>query len=280
MTLPYCSLENIMIKTSDGIELFTQSWKVQNPKAILVLTHGFDDHSSRYAHVGKALNGAGYSLYAYDWRGQGKSGGTRGHIPSYDQVLDDLGLVTADAKKDQPSKKMFLYGHSMGGNITLNYVLRRSPALHGVMVTGSQLRLAFQPSAIQVALGRGMANLIPTFSQKVNLDIDMISHDQAVRDAYRADPLRSGVISAKLFVEIMNAGEYALAHAAEFKSPLLIMHGGSDGITDPKASQEFAERISLADKKFIRYENLYHEIHNEPEKQVVFNDMIEWLNQH
>ncbi|MBI5347912.1 MAG: lysophospholipase [Chloroflexi bacterium] len=269
-----------MIKTKDGIELFTQSWKVENPKAIIVLTHGFDDHSSRYAHVGKALNEAGYSLYAYDWRGQGKSGGTRGHTPSYNQLLDDLSLVIADAKKDQPNKKLFLYGHSMGGNITLNYALRRADGITGVMVSGSQLRLAFQPSAFQVALGRGMANLIPSFSQKVNLDINTISRDQAVRDAYRADPLRSGVISAKLFVESMNASDYAFAHAVEIKLPVLLLHGGSDGLIDPKGSEEFVQRVGIPDKKFKRYEGLYHEIHNEPEKQIVFNDMIEWLNQH
>jgi len=269
-----------MIKTSDGIELFTQSWKVENPKAIIVLTHGFDDHSSRYTHVGKALNDAGYSLYAYDWRGQGKSGGARGHIPSYDQVLDDLSLVIADAKKDQPNKKLFLYGHSMGGNMTLNYALRKPDGINGVMVTASQLRLAFQPSAVQVALGRGMANLIPSFSQKANLDINTISRDQAVRDAYRADPLRSGVISAKLFVEIMNASEYALAHALELRLPILILHGGGDRLTDPTGSEEFFQRVGIPDKKFKRYEGFYHEIHNEPQKQIVFNDMIEWLNQH
>ena len=168
----------------------------------------------------------------------------------------------------------------MGGNITLNYALRRADGITGVIVTGSQLRLAFQPSAIQVALGRSMANLIPSFSQKVNLDINTISRDQAVRDAYRADPLRSGVISAKLFVEIMNASDYALAHALELRLPVLLMHGGSDGLIDPKGSEEFFQRVSIPDKKFKQYEGFYHEIHNEPQKQIVFKDMIEWLNQH
>lgn len=269
-----------MIITKDGIELFTQNWKVQNPKAIIVLTHGFDDHSSRYPHVAQALNAAGYSVYAYDWRGQGKSGGARGHAPSCEQLFDDLSLIIANAKKDEPDKRVFLYGHSMGGNITLNYVLRRPEGISAVMVTGSQLRLAFVPPPLQVMLARVMASLVPTFSQKTPLDINAISHDQAVRDAYQADPLRSGVITAKLFVEIMNASDYALAHAAEFKLPLLIMHGGSDGITDPKGSQEFFERVSLKDKVFKKYDGLYHEIHNEPQKQIVFNDMIEWLNQH
>jgi alpha-beta hydrolase superfamily lysophospholipase len=168
----------------------------------------------------------------------------------------------------------------MGGNITLNYGLRKPEGINGVMVTGTQLRLAFQPSAIQVVLGRGMANLIPSFTQKANLDINNISRDQAVRDAYSADTLRSGVISAKLFVEIMNAADYALAHAAEFKLPVLLLHGGSDGLIDPKGSEEFFQRVGIPDKKFKRYEGLYHEIHNEPQKQIVFDDMIEWLNQH
>ena len=58
-----------MLKTKDGLDLFTQGWKIPDPKAVLVLTHGYNDHSDRYRHVAKVLNEAGYSLAAYDLRG-------------------------------------------------------------------------------------------------------------------------------------------------------------------------------------------------------------------
>ena len=280
-----------MLKTQDGLDLFTQSWKpnspaspgpsaAPDPKAIVVLHHGFNDHSGRYPHVAKALTEAGYSLYAFDWRGHGKSGGPRGHTPNYDSLLDDYGLVVAEAKKDQPGKKVFLYGHSMGGNIALNYALRRPEGLAGAVITSPQLRLSFEPPAWQVALARVMASLYPTFSQKANLDAGTISHNPAVVQAYRHDPLIHGTISAKLFFSIVEAASYALAHAADLKIPILLAHGGDDPLTDPKATQEFYERITFADKTFKRYDGQFHELHNETDPMRLLKDVVEWLNQH
>jgi alpha-beta hydrolase superfamily lysophospholipase len=231
--------------------------------------------------VAQAFNAAGYSLYGYDMRGQGRSEGTRGHTPSYEHLLDDLSLVIAAAQQETKSQKIFLYGHSMGANITLNYGLRRAMQnINGFIVTGAQLRLAFVPPPLQVALARFMVRLMPTYSQKANLDINTISRDPAVRAAYQADPLRGNVITAKLFLEVMDASAYALTHAAEFKAPLLMLHGGSDGLVLAKGAQEFYEQAASTDKTFKQYEGLLHEIHNEPEKQTVFNDMIAWLNKH
>ncbi|MBI3241556.1 MAG: lysophospholipase [Chloroflexi bacterium] len=269
-----------MLKTKDGINLFTQSWKATDPKAIVVLTHGFGEHSSRYPHVGKALSQAGYSLYTYDLRGHGQSGGPRGHTPAYESLLDDLEAVIADAKSDQPGKKVFVYGHSMGGNITLNYALRRPSGLSGVITTGAWLKLAFDPPALQLALGRLMANLIPTFAQQSNLDVNALSHDPAISKAYAEDKLVHSTITARLFVEIVGAGEYALAHAAELTLPVLLMHGGGDLIISPGGTRQFHERATVADKTIRMYDGLFHEIHNELEQATVFKDMIEWLNRH
>lgn len=269
-----------MLKTKDNVELFTQSWKTADPKAVVVLTHGLGEHSGRYPHVGKALNNAGYSLYAYDLRGHGQSGGPRGHTPAYEFLLDDLEAVIANAKGDQPGKKVFVYGHSMGGNITLNYALRRPAGLSGVITTGAWLKLAFEPPPLQLALGRLMANLIPTFAQQTNLDTNALSHDPAIGQAYREDKLVHGTITAKLFAGITNASEYALTHAAELKLPALLLHGGGDPIISPEGTRQFYERATVPDKTLRLYDGLFHEIHNELEQAVVFKDMIEWLDGH
>lgn len=267
------------LKTRDGLDLFTRHWTAPDPKALVVLHHGFNDHSGRYIHLAKALNEAGYSLYAFDWRGQGRSGGPRGHTPDYESLLDDYGLVIADARREAPGKKVFLYGHSMGGNIALNYALRHPDGLSGAIITSPQIRLAFTPSAWQLALARVMANVYPSFSQKANLDAGGISHDPAVVQAYRDDPLTQGPISAKLFISIVQAADWALAHAADLKIPILLVHGGADPITDPKATQEFYERLTFGDKTFKRYEGLSHETHNEMDPTVALKDVVEWLNE-
>ena len=80
-------------KSADGLEMFAQSWEPdETPRAVVCLVHGLGEHSGRYAHVGKAFVEAGFVLTGFDVRGHGKSGGPRGHTPSYDALMDDIDL--------------------------------------------------------------------------------------------------------------------------------------------------------------------------------------------
>ncbi|HKZ69629.1 MAG TPA: lysophospholipase [Anaerolineales bacterium] len=269
-----------MPKTKDGLDLFTQSWKAANPKAIVVLTHGYNDHSGRYLHVGKALNDGGFSVYAYDLRGHGLSGGQRGHTPSFEHLLDDLGTVIEDAKIDAPGKKVFVYGHSMGGNITLNFVLRRPVELSGVIATSPWLRLAFQPPALQLAIAKFIGSFAPTFSQKAALNVEAISRDTAVQTAYRTDPLLHGLISTKLFTQAVSNGASAIEQARLLKLPVLLIHGGDDKIASAAATHAFFNNAAVSDKTFKLFEGMRHETHNEFGKEGVFAEIVGWLEKH
>ena len=132
----------------DGVQFYFQSWQPETPaKAIACLVHGLGEHSGRYAHVGAALNVAGYALLGFDLRGHGKSGGPRGHTPSYETLMDDIGRLLAEARQRYPGQPQFLYGHSLGGNLVLNYALRRKPGLAGVIATSPAIRTATPPPA-------------------------------------------------------------------------------------------------------------------------------------
>jgi len=267
-------------KSFDGLDMYGRGWVPQGqPKAVIVLVHGHGEHVGRYEHVAAALVEKGYALFGFDLRGHGKSGGPRGHTPSYDALMDDISAFFKQVDERYANLPRFLYGHSLGGNLVLNYALRRKPDLHGVIATGPWLELAFQPPAAQVRLGRLMNGIAPGFTQHSKLDTAGLSHDQTVVSAYQNDPLVHDKISARLFVAIYESGLWALEHAAEFPLPLLLMHGAADPITSAKASREFAERAG--DKVTLKvWDGLYHEIHNEPEKAQVFKVMLDWLEKH
>ena len=267
-------------KSFDGLDMYGRGWIPQGqPKAVIVLVHGHGEHVGRYEHVAAALVEKGYALFGFDLRGHGKSGGPRGHTPSYDALMDDISAFFKQVDERYANLPRFLYGHSLGGNLVLNYALRRKPDLHGVIATGPWLELAFQPPAAQVRLGRLMNGIAPGFTQHSKLDTAGLSHDQTVVSAYQNDPLVHDKISARLFVAIYESGLWALEHAAEFPLPLLLMHGAADPITSAKASREFAERAG--DKVTLKvWDGLYHEIHNEPEKAQVFKVMLDWLEKH
>ena len=264
-------------KSSDGLELYARGWvPIGKPKATLALIHGHGEHTGRYAHVGAMLAEKGYALLGFDLRGHGKSGGPRGHTPAYDTLLDDIAVFFKQIESKYPDLPRFLYGHSLGGNLVLNYALRRKPDLHGILATGPWLKLAFDPPAAKVTLGRLMNKIAPGFTQDSGLDTKALSRDTAVVTAYENDPLVHSRISARMFVSIFESGLWALEHADEFLLPLMLMHGTADRVTSSEASKEFAAKAGS--KVTLKlWDGLFHEIHNEPEKAEVFKAMLDWL---
>lgn len=269
-------LSDVNWTATDGLPLVGRCWEpAGEPRAVICLVHGLGEHCGRYGHVAAALNEAGYAVLACDKRGHGRSGGKRGVIPSYDALMDDIGLLLAQAEQRFPGKPRFLYGHSLGGNEVLNYALRRKPDLVGVIATSPGLRTAFKPPALQLAAGRLMNRLWPAFTLPNGLELAALSRDPAIIAAYQADPLVHDRLSARLGIELLRSGEWAIAHAAEFPVPLLLMHGTADRLTSHQASQEFAAKAPNCTLKL--WEGLYHETHNEPEKADVIRFLIEWL---
>jgi alpha-beta hydrolase superfamily lysophospholipase len=267
-------------KSLDGLDMYARGWAPQgHPKAAIMLVHGHGEHVARYDHVAAALAEKGYAMLGFDLRGHGKSGGPRGHTPSYNRLMDDIASFSQQTELRYAGLPRFLYGHSLGGNLVLNYALRRKPDLHGVIATGPWLKLAFDPPASQVTLGRLLNGIAPGFTQHSKLNTQGLSHDQAVVTAYENDPLVHDKISVRLFTAIYESGLWALDHAAEFPLPLLLMHGAADPITSVKASQEFAQKAG--NKVTLKvWDGMYHEIHNELAKAEVFNTMLTWLELH
>lgn len=266
-------------KSSDGTEIFAQSWNVENPKAIICLVHGMGEHSGRYEHVAKFLNENNFSMLAFDQRGHGKSDGKRGHTPSYDLLMSDISLLLNHADSLFQNVPKFLYGHSLGGNLVLNYSLRKSPKISGVICSSPWLKLAFEPPAAKVTMAKIVNGIFPAFTQSSNIDESAISRDITAVNKYKTDPLVHDKISSNMFLSIHNSGLWALQNAQNFSLPLLLFHGTADRLTSHKASEEFASKIK-SDITFKLWDGFYHEPHNEPEKQEVFILIKNWLEKH
>lgn len=263
--------------TRDGLELMIQGWEPElNPRAVVCLVHGLGEHSGRYAHVAEALTSAGLILFAHDLRGHGRSEGKRGHIQNVDLVLDDIDRILDEAARRYPDLPRFLYGHSLGGILTLNYVLKRSPALAGVVVTSPGLRTALEEQKGKLILAKVLGSIAPGLSLSSGLDASGISHDLDVVRAYRSDPLVHDQATLAFANSILGAIRYNFEHAGEFKLPLLMMHGSADPVAFASGSQEFARSVPQAQLKI--WEGLYHELHNEIEKGMVIDYLLAWLN--
>lgn len=268
----------------DKTSFFIRGWAPNQgkPKAFIALVHGLGDHTARFAHVGQAMTDAGYAMAGFDLRGHGKSGGPRGHTPSLDAYLQDISEFLGVMAQRYPDIPHFLYGHSLGALLSLTYAIQYGKGLKGVMVTGAALRDSLQKQKAKLALVRMLGSVLPETTLASGLDVAALSHDPEIVKAYRKDPLVHDRITFGFGIAGLRAIDFCFAHAKEFPVPLLMIHGKADQITYPMGSEEFAALVREADGDVTLklWDNLYHEVHNEPEKAEVLQFMIEWLEKH
>jgi alpha-beta hydrolase superfamily lysophospholipase len=184
--------------------------------------------------------------------------------------------MIAESGKTFAGLPVFLYGHSLGGVIVLNYLLKNNPKIKGAIVTSPALKLAFEPGKAKLALAALMKSIMPGLIQPTGLPVEYLSHDKAVVEKYVNDPLVHGKISVGLFHSWMNSSNYSLSHASDLKVPLLLLHGSDDKVCSPKGSIEFASKSGMTELRI--WDGGYHELHNEPFKQDVFDFILNWIN--
>ena len=265
-------------KSNDGLEMYSQSWEPdETAKAVICLVHGLGEHSGRYAHVGKAFTDAGFALAGFDLRGHGKSGGPRGHLSSFDAFMDDIDGFVKQVEARFEGLPRFLYGHSLGGILVLNYVLRRKPEFKGVISTGAGLRTSLEEQTAKVTMARVLGTLLPSVAIPSGLDPTTISHSPEIVDAYVNDPLVHDKMTLGFGKIMLSVLPWTFEHAHEFSLPLLIMHGKEDKLGYLRGSEEFAGLVKQ-DCSLKLWDGLYHEIHNEPEQNEVFAYTIKWMN--
>jgi alpha-beta hydrolase superfamily lysophospholipase len=268
-------------RSADGTRLFACGWRPEEPgrtKGVVGIVHGMGEHSGRYAHVAEMLTDEGYAVLGFDQRGHGRTEGKRGHTPSYEALLEGMDLMLDEAARQYPGLPRYAYGHSMGGNVVLNYALRREGRkLAGAIATGPWLRLAFRPPKMTLVAGRIMERFYPAFTNHRPLAAERLTSDPDMARRYADDKLGHGLITARFFFSIQRAGRWALEHADRLSIPLLLMHGGDDQVTSLAASRQFAERAGPR-CTFVEWPHFRHELHNELERERVFSLVRRWLN--
>jgi alpha-beta hydrolase superfamily lysophospholipase len=246
----------------------------------MVIAHGVGEHSGRYGNVIERVLPKGFSVWAPDHRGHGRSGGKRGHVLNFVQYLTDLRLTVELAKKDMPGgMPCFLLGHSMGGLIALYFAQHYPELIDGVVASSPCLGMVIEIPAVKKVLGSFMSYVWPGMTMGSGLDATKISRDENVVSAYENDPLVHDRVSARFFTELLAAIESVNQQASTLNVPVLLQVAGEDYLVNADSSKHFFEKLTLQDKTLHVYDDLYHEIYNAPEdqKERVLDDLETWL---
>lgn len=260
--------------TFDDQEIFLRRDLVADPRAVLLIVHGLNEHQGRYDYLAGRFNGEGYNVYRFDNRGHGRSDGRQSYIEDFNTYFDDADAVFELIKEENPDLPIFMLGHSMGGFIAAGFGVKYPDKLRGIILTDAATNNLDAFSELnEISLEENPEMTLP------NELGNLISRSEYVVDDYKKDPYVSEFTTLKLMKVLMDQGiPWLVDNLNKFRYPVLILHGEDDKIVDPSCSKKFYERISSEDKKLKTYPELYHEILNEKEKEEVIRDIIIWVN--
>lgn len=266
------------IKGVQDFKLYTQAWALKNPLGHVFLVHGYGEHSSRYEAEAARLNAAGFSVYTYDQRGHGKSEGVAGYVHRFDHYIKDCQLFIEEYWN--PNIPSFIYGHSVGALVSLNFIIDHKFApdnFKGFISTSAAMKISSDIAPMLQKVSGIVGAILPKL-RTVKIDSSFISRDQEVVNKYDSDPLilRKGT-HARTGAELIKIMKKMENKFPDFKHPVLIMYGGADKLIEPEGSELFYNRVGSKDKELLKFEKSYHEITRDYDKDKVMSKMITWM---
>ncbi|OVE81592.1 hypothetical protein BVY03_03045 [bacterium K02(2017)] len=264
-------------KSHDNHRLYYEVHQPAKPLASLIIVHGLGEHIGRYQNVINYLKEQ-YNIYLYDQRGHGRSDGVRFHIQDFSHYVNDLHEFVNLVTKKHPKQKTYLLGHSMGGQVVLNYLGQHPRTnLKGFITSSPNIKVKMKINPIKRKLVNYFAGYLPKFKLPNQIPTKWICRDKEVVKAYKHDPLVGKWITMQLASELIANQEHLLNEANKIKIPALMLHAGDDLICDKQGSIDFFDQLSSRDKDLKIYKGMYHEIFNEIDKEQVLAELASWI---
>ncbi len=273
-------LENSFeILARDGIKLHIQSWIPEDEIiAVLCILHGLGGHIGRYESFSTYLVEKGYAVFGMDLRGHGKSEGIRGYAKSAEILMSDINDLVIEARRAFIDLPIFIFGHSMGGLLAANYILKnRSRELSGAILLSPLFRLAFKPPFRKMLMGKIFGRIFPSFTLSYEINPLQLSTAYEKMEITHQDSLVHHHLSYSLYKFCLSGGEWAIHNASLNIIPVLVCHGTADSITSHEASQEFSKNAGK-EVTCQLWEGMKHELLNETNKTAVYEFINHWIS--
>jgi alpha-beta hydrolase superfamily lysophospholipase len=271
--------EDGFVHARGGARLWWQRYVPPEPRGTVAVLHGGGDHSGRYAGVTRALVRAGFTVALLDFRGHGRSSGRRWHVSSFEEYVDDLDAFIARVREADGGGEPFVLAHSQGALIAIQWALASRRDVAGFVLSSPYLRLAMKPPMLKLLAAQVVGRVVPWLPISTGLRVVDLTSDVEMQRWTDADPLYGRATTPSWFNASLRAQGEALARAAEFTAPLLVLAAGGDRIADVAAARSFVQAAGSADKELRVYERMQHEIFNERDRERSIGDAVAWLTE-
>ena len=267
------------LQVDSKYRIYIREWiPKEKVKKNLFIIHGLGEHSGRYEDLAKILIKEGIGVFSIDLIGHGKSSGKKGHIKSFEDFINAVETGVIYVRKKFLDTPIILFGHSLGGLITLKFLIdRESKEIERSIISSPWIETALEIPKHLLFIHKIFQKIIPGLQLSNNLITSHLSKDKKIVEKYENDILVHDKISLNLFSEIIKTIDDVIERSSRIKIKTLIYHGKNDKIISHKGTEKVAKLIP--DNKFILYKNIYHEPHNDIEKKIVYKQMIDFIKQ-
>lgn len=249
-----------------------------NPKAVMVITHGFGEHSGRYYGMADYLASKNIAVLSVDLEGHGKLTEKQGVVRSYDIFHGDVSLLLNEARTRFSGLPIFLYGHSMGGGLVLNHGLTKAPDVAGYLVSAPLIVPNDPIPSLQRIIVKLLRPLLPNMTIKNEIVGSRVTSIPEEQRKYENDPLNHAKLGLGLAIDIIEGGEWVADNADRWEAPLLVMHARNDQLTQFAATEKFVETAKNC--TFMAMDNCEHEMHNDVVKDEIYQAMTAFMLEH
>ncbi len=267
-------------KSYDDKTIYWKKYQaIGEERASLLFIHGVLDHSGIYDYLGDDLTSQGLTLYSFDIRGFGRSGGKRGHVDSHWDWVNDLSVFLNDVVKSQLESPLFLLSVSMGSIIAINHLRGKPEGIEGAVL--SEMGMEFSPIVkASSGLARFVSSFLPGFSIKAFMIPPLLTPSEEPKSKSYFDPYMDNTMTAKLGWEMDKAFKESLNRVKELRLPVLYQYGSKDRVFSKH--KDFFNLIGSTDKTIIEYKGYHHDIYKESKskRERVVKDLTRWIENH
>jgi alpha-beta hydrolase superfamily lysophospholipase len=275
------SRQEARVRSFDGTEIYYQMWRAPNPRGLIVVTHGFAEHSDCYARIIERWALKDWNVVAWDLRGHGQSEGQRGYVEAFADYPKDFQQVLAALNQRSPlqNQPLVLFGHSMGGLVTYSMALQYTHwPISGVVLSAPLFDIALSVPAWKDKLSGVLSKYVPRLTLGAEINFDVLTRDKSLIPSYEADSLRHEKISPRLYVEMQNQGLWAQQQAHNWILPVFFQLAGDDKVVSTPAALKIFDNLTSPVKQQKVYPNRFHEIYNDLGHEEVDTDLKEFLD--
>lgn len=283
-------------QTEDGLNIHVKTWPAASDKQLkakILINHGFGENTDDYDDYLPDIAKEGYEISVFDQRGFGQTAqGKKDYgISNEYYVFEDLNALLKSLIDDSVVP-VFLYGHSMGGAIVLNYMIKGKykEEVSGYISSAPMVEVhsATSGKGINKLLAPFLgiaAKLMPKYKRVAQIDAKHLTHDEEKVRAKAPQMARRNLTSTELMNDAINRGKRLTSSVFVGKAvdkPLLVLHGNADKINAITGTRKFYSLLKIKDKTMLEYDGMFHELHEEDKERrdKVCGDVVKWLDDH